>query len=192
MQVSKLFCALVFAFLTGTYNIALAQNAQCALRIDQSPEVRGLRLGMTRQQVSARYPAFTIQPANEFGETNVNVYPLAEGNKTPALKGIGNMKIRLIDDLVVELRIDYNALPWENMDQFISKLSERLSLPKQWIGEGYLRKLSCQGFQIEAMASSYSTNSMTPSIIFSRIGADNVVEKRKAEKRARERETFEP
>src|SRR5690242_13058232 len=50
-----------------------SQPPKCTLGLDQSPELRGFRMGMTQVKVLARLPGVTIEKPDKFGLTRLRL-----------------------------------------------------------------------------------------------------------------------
>jgi hypothetical protein len=111
---------------------------KCMLALDQSPELRGFRLGMTQAAVLARLPGATVEKPDKFGlarlrlsiidstslikpsarEKGVQPDMLAgpndgsafvvDSSRFPALKGTRKIQMRFIDGRLSHLQISYN------------------------------------------------------------------------------------
>jgi hypothetical protein len=114
------------------------QKPGCPLRLDQSPELRGFRLGMTQAAVLAQLPGVTIEKPDRFGlarlrlsiidstslikssarDKGVQTDRLAglnegsafviDGSHFPALKGVRKIQLRMIDGRLAGLQISYD------------------------------------------------------------------------------------
>ena len=115
-----------------------APEPACELKLDQSPELRGFRLGMTQSAVLARLPRITIEKPDKFGlarlrlstidstsliktsarDTGVQPDMLAGANegsafvidsaKFPFLKGTRKIEMRFIDGRLSSIQIAYD------------------------------------------------------------------------------------
>ena len=191
MNLLRLIGGVVFIFacaLTGA-----AQSGQCALKSDQLPSVRGLRLGMTAVQLKTQYPRLAVGSADEFGQERVALWrdQLAEVDQV-AFKGVNSLSLNLIDDRVVEFSLTYDRLPWKDLSQFVTKTSETLGLPAGWKGDANNMTLDCDHLLLRAGRSSYSVGSMSPFLSFKELGAEEIVEGRVAKKKERQIESFKP
>jgi hypothetical protein len=112
-------------------------NTTCTLRLDQSPELRGFRMGMTQAAVLARLPGVTIEKPDKFGlarlrlsiidsaslikssardkgvEPDMLAAPndgtafVMDSGRFPAFKGVRKIQMRLIDGRLAYLQISY-------------------------------------------------------------------------------------
>ena len=180
-------CAFAFAVTSA------AQGGQCTLKAGQLPEVRGLRLGMTAAELKARYPRLEVGAADEFGQAKVMLWrdQLAQVDAS-AFKGVFGLGLGLLDGRVVEFGLTYENLPWKDLAQFVAKTSEALGLPAAWKGGENIMTLDCDRLRLQAMRSSYSASSMSPSISFRELGAEEVVAGRVEKKKEQQIESFKP
>lgn len=161
---------LAIAFLTlasmtlSAYSQAPNQPG-CSLTETSSPSIRGLRLGMTTQQLLALFPSSTkrreIKEALERAKaaTSEEAVYLAFEPGTDAPKGqfadVGSVSAGLYKGKAVDLEIQYVSPGWESIDEWVAKLSGALQLPgaQSWdVGpsETPNRVLKCAGIEIEA------------------------------------------
>ena len=71
---ARLSLALVLFIICATAQ-SVAQETKCALTMGQSPEVRGLRLGMTLEQVKARFKIIEEEETDDFGVAKLQLDP---------------------------------------------------------------------------------------------------------------------
>jgi hypothetical protein len=191
MNVMRLIGGAVFLLacaLTGA-----AQSSQCALKPSQLPAVRGLRVGMTAAEFKSLYPRLVVGAADEFGQARAQFQGAQLALAEPAaFKGVDRVYVNMIDDRVVEFGLTYDQLPWRDLDQFVAKTSEMLGLPGEWKGGENWRTLDCGRVQLRAAKSSWSPESMSPSLSFKELDAEEVVAARVAKKRERQLESFKP
>ncbi|MGH9854420.1 MAG: hypothetical protein ACREBD_31635 [Blastocatellia bacterium] len=167
----RLLTAVIFAsgiILTLIIPIAYAQTAEskCTAQMAKSLNIRGLRLGMTTEELLALFPGASdrqdvksnLASANEYPNFGVVRLSFIRGDESRSLNqerftGISNVNVVLFDGRIVELSITYlrfeeGGASWDNFDQWITKLNETLKLPESryWIGN----HLMCEGIQIWA------------------------------------------
>lgn len=166
---------------------------QCALKPDELPAVRGLRVGLTASQLKTIYPRLALGRADEFGQSRVELFrgDLAQVDQT-AFEGVSSLRLNLVDDRLVEFSLTYDLLPWRDLNQFVAKTSETLGLPAGWKGDESSVTLDCGRVLIRAGRSSWSVGSMSPFLSFKEAGAEEVVASRVAKKKERQIESFKP
>lgn len=191
MKVAVILLAL-HAILCGATSASAQQGGACGLSVSQSPRLRGLRLGMTAAQLRELYPRLPALKADEFGQARANFGSLNEVDEA-AFEGVETIQLSFVDERLVEFSVYYKAVPFDSLDQFMAKLRESFKLPESWDGEGEnTRSLVCEGFRMEAGATSYWTHGMAPYVRLRQPGAEAVVAKRAEEKRERQRQAFKP
>ena len=154
---------LAFAFVAISANQPLAQS-RCSLTVASSPSVRGLKLGMTTQQLLAMFPGVSkrremkdaLDQAKAAGGETVYLGfdPATDANKGEfagvALVSAGVSKGKVVDLSVVDV-----GTSWGSVDEWIGKLAEMYRLPgaQDWrVGpsENPNKVLRCDGIEIEA------------------------------------------
>jgi hypothetical protein len=153
-----------------------SNHAECKLTLDKSPTIRGLKLGMSAEQLLALFLTANQNPNvkrvidDAQGYPNYGVarilfhatgYPTAFKER---FAGIDTINTTLFDGQVVELIIYYagsDSIPrgprWIKVDDFIAKLKEPFNLPdaRDWLYNPQGSKtLKCIGFEIHASTSS--------------------------------------
>ena len=171
---------------------AEAQNRVCTLKLDQAPEIRGLRLGMEIKQVLSYLPSLTIEPADEFGFSHASFSFQIADEELKRLKfdnkGISNISFNFLDGKLSYIGVSYNdTVKWDSLDEYVSKLNESFHLPGVWQSNDYDKSLTCDGFEIRA---SLPRNTGELSL-YDRTSA-RVRATRWAEKKERQKQTFKP
>jgi hypothetical protein len=140
-------------------------KATCTLNTTQSPDINGIRLGSTTQQVLDLFPGSRDDAEARAAAENVT----AVGASSFALKpekygaeknfvGIGQFTFSFLDKRLISFTAGYNGPQWKNVDEFIKKFSEEKLLPPLEAWEAYvgldtqLKTLRCDGFQISLFA----------------------------------------
>jgi hypothetical protein len=142
--------------------VAEYEMKRCKLTLDQSPEIRGLRLGMNKTQVMPSFKRdynssqdyfinFCVIHNDSFSKELLKRTP----DFSPTLyDGIYNFDLYFAGNTLVRYKIDYEdeMTKWKNTEQFIDDLSKYLTLPKYW----HIFKLSeniysaeCDGWNIK-------------------------------------------
>ena len=193
MRIFRLIGGAVFVLACALTGAAQSSTSQCALKAEQLPAVRGLRLGMTAAELKAVYPRLVLGKADEFGQWRVELLreDLAQVDGA-AFKGVFSLRLNLIDDRLVEFALTYENMPWKDLNQFVTKTSETLGLPAGWKGDESGVTLICDRVLIRAARSSWSAGSMSPFLGFAQLGAQDVVAARVAKKKERQIESFKP
>lgn len=149
-----------------TSNTGAQDKPTCQLTLAGAPEINGLKLGMTPEQVMALFPgssedaevrASLSLPASKFGTSSFVIKPDKYESKAK-FAGISQITVALLDGRASNFRIGYNGPEWPHVDKFIAKFSEGANLPAadQWeayVGmETQLKSLKCTDFEIRVFA----------------------------------------
>src|SRR5262249_30231648 len=142
----------------------LAPQAACTLTEANSPNVHGIRLGLTTQQLLAFFPGKTetqnindvLEGARAKGLDTVplGLEPESQSSKE-RFKGVGSLSVTLSKGRVVDFSAAYYGASWTNLNEWITKLAEAYHLPgpPQWApgpDETPNKVLKCNGFEVEA------------------------------------------
>jgi len=176
-------------------------KAKCILTRTQSPEIRGIRLGMAPDELLAVYPEDVnrlkiseaikeSKRAINFGVGRFDLQPDRE-NPNPRFKGVNYITIELLDERVTSFHIAYAGPQWSTADEFVEKLSEALHLPREsWEGGGgNSQSLKCDGFVVNAYASSDTAQNW---VQVHDTSAPQVVADRRQQAKEKERQAFKP
>lgn len=164
---------------------ASAQEGHCNLQLKQAPTLRGLRLGMSTEQVRAVFPKLSIPSADQNGFASA----LGGFSDEPgANAGVSAIYLSFFDNRLVRFSVQYNnSVQWDSPARFSTKVSESLHLPDLWVsGNNSLRTLSCDGFEVETSISSGGTIDMRET------GWEAVIQKRAKEIREKKQQAFKP
>jgi len=139
------------------------QKPTCNLTLAQAPVIRGLRLGMTSDELFAIFPANEREefdraqklksaelPPN-YGSTSFQ-FPISNYATKDRFTGISYLYIDIFDRKVVSIRADYSNTPqFDRPEQLMEIITRQFGLPefKNW--PGYYEywsnpSLSCDGF----------------------------------------------
>ena len=148
------------------YLSATGQPAQsrCSLTEANSPSVRGLRLGMTADQVIALFPGSAKNKEMKAAldkarsTTGSETVYLSFDSSTSANKekfaDVGGISVGFYKARVKDLNVEYVGPTW-TVDEWVAKLSETFKLPgsEAWVAgpsENPNKVLKCNGIEIEA------------------------------------------
>lgn len=132
----------------------------CTLKLEQAPELRGLRLGMSNDEVKKLYSNFPVFRTSElnpvkFGKDIIR-FDGSELNQHSELKDIQSMVVTFVDSKAAKITIFYlNTLNWKTADEFAKKIGQALKLDGTWkkVGEdnsSAMRVTNCNGFAVWA------------------------------------------
>jgi hypothetical protein len=138
----------------------------CQLTLAGAPDIKGLRLGMTPEQVLALFPgssedaeirASLAAPPSKFGTSSFLVRPEKYESKD-RFAGVNQITFTLLDGRVSTFSVGYNGPEYPHVDKFVAKFIEGTNLPAadQW--EAYvgmdtqMKTLKCTEFEIRVFA----------------------------------------
>lgn len=166
----------------------MAQENRCALTLGQSPEMGGLRLGMTEEQVRARFNIIERETTDEYAVATLRLEPTSSQG-TAAIRDIS---IELINERIVSIRLVYSAsTSAADYRAFTAGVSQSLRLPPAWkaIKVGSMvteMMMECVGFKISARL----IGAKIPVLYLSALEAEPTLSRRQAEKERRLRDFF--
>jgi hypothetical protein len=152
------------AILTGALVAAVPAQSQshkglaqkCELTLDQSPVIRGLKLGQSHAYRTAnlrfQYDGLILSDVDrrqkETGIVEERISPeILESSVT--MRGIQSVSLTYLDDKLISIVVLYDdSATWKNNIQFTDSVARSLDLPtKGWIGAGP-SVLLCNGFSV--------------------------------------------
>lgn len=134
--------------------------------MSQAPTIKGLKLGMTPDEVLALFPgskedpevrASVSRPPNQYGMAGFLIRPSKYENKEEFAEII-QITFTFLDGRVSKMYVGFNGPEWPHVDKFVAKFVEGTNFPgvDQW--EAYvgmdtqLKILTCTGFEIRVFA----------------------------------------
>jgi hypothetical protein len=138
------------------------KTSACELSMSQSPEVRGIRLGMSLKGVAARLHPFSVSEPDPCGRQTLEFDWVDDLLGQPApqpqeLSGVRRLRLGFLDGRLAYFRVTYDgeAAPMR-LDQFRATLSSSLKLPGMWRRAGDAGtwdqpySVGCDGFKVMA------------------------------------------
>lgn len=127
----------------------------CRLKLNESPIVRGLRLGMPKSEVRKNYPAmtFTSDPITSSGIADASQITNAEYQKN-----LERILISFRNDEIFSVIFTYDtSVRWDSDEEFARKISESLKLPRpvmrqRGVGNAYY-SVNCGDFLVRTRIS---------------------------------------
>ena len=166
-RVTALFTLVVVTI--SAHSQALSQS-RCTLTEANSPSVRGLRLGMSTQELLALFPASAkrwakepkeIREAREKAMAPTSSEPVflafepATDAATDQFTSVDSVSVGLYKGRVTDFTVVYIGTVWNSINEWLAKVSETLRLPgpQHWVvgpSENPNKLLKCSGIEIEA------------------------------------------
>jgi len=144
--------ALLFAFT----HVVTAQENRCNLKlteIKQAPELYGLRLGMTPEQVKTVVRSLQPGHADDLGFATTSFSPdfnpqIDKG----AYPGVRTVTLEFLDNKLFTLWIGFNSsYKWKTLDEFVPGMSAALGVPAGlWSVSSSKPVIECNDFEIVA------------------------------------------
>jgi len=180
------------------------QKPTCKLTLAQAPVIRGLRLGMTSDELFGIFPANEREEVDRaqllkraelppnYGHTSFR-FTLSNYATKDRFTGIGSLAFELFDKKVVSINADYWGAPqFDRPGQLMEIITKQFGLPETKDWPRYNEhssnpSLSCEGFtfQVHGYSESFSISLTDPTY-------KKIVEERKQADRAKKREGFKP
>jgi hypothetical protein len=133
-------------------HLACTVDKPCTVAMENAPDLRGFRLGMSVSDIQKRFPNFpssqlaankigvaTVQMSaayrdNEFGNPEgQNLISLYYLGTFPELNALKHIELKLLDGRLIEVTLFYpNDIKWQSVDEFVQKTSEALKLDGDW------------------------------------------------------------
>ena len=144
-----------------TSNASAQEKPTCQLTLAGAPDIKGLRLGMTTEEVLTLFPGskedtdvrpFLSRPPSQFGESELLIRP-AKYESKEKFAGIKQITFTLLDGRVSDFTVGYDGPEYSHVDKFVAKFIEGTSLPTtdQWeayVGmDNSLKILRCTDFE---------------------------------------------
>jgi hypothetical protein len=177
MTITQFFRLLIFTFAVSLV-CACHKDEPCTVQYEQSPELRGFRLGMSISDIQRRFPGFPTPGADDLGLATVGISERYSSNAPqrrtgdivmnvvnaslyPELNQLKYAELKLLDGQLVEITVYYpNDLNWKSADEFARKTGEAMKLNGTWRQVGNddsfseIRHLQCgdvtKGFWVSA------------------------------------------
>lgn len=186
----------------GQTQSGASPRGKCALTVAQSPEVRGIRLGMSLEEVLRLFPGSSDAPETrsalsladkQFGMAKLTVNPDGYSSKA-TFEGISQFEFEFLDNRLFSFYVGYRGPEWKSVDEFIARLSESFDLPsaKDWEPSNIdsLKTLRCEGFEIRTYIG--GTNGGSNYVLILNPVAEQMVRDRQAEAKEKARKGFKP
>lgn len=166
-------------------SLATSLRAQCSLKLadlPQTPELRGFRLGMSKQDVKMRVPQVSFGKTDDFGVDKTTINPDFDPKiDRTSLASIRSVSLDFLDQRLTSIWFGYDSsFKWRTVDDFVEGISEALKLPSAW-GTWRTRgkQLRCADFLITV-----SIIAEGPSFRIIDQSAEDLIASRRAEKEA--------
>jgi len=141
-----------------------APTAQCKIKYNDLPLIRGVRLGMSQKQVLAVYPKLVLKKSDLalFNESITGLLKRDSIDSAEYRKNIETISFSFYDDNLSTATFQYDdSITWLSTKEFTGRIAESLKLPfEMWregdsTKDGYINSyfLHCDGFSFIASMS---------------------------------------
>lgn len=183
-------------------NTSAQGKTPCTITLERAPDINGIRLGMTPDQVLALFPGsktdpevqnYLSRPPSQFGVSELAIKP-AKFESKEKFVGINQITFSLLDGRVSTFTVNYGGPEYADVDKFVAKFLVGKSLPavEQWEAypgmETQLKTLKCDGFEVRVNAAGSGGN--LNYVLLKDLIADQKLKERR--KKARESATPQP
>lgn len=158
---------LLIALVLGSVSTAAAQTSnpgasgtgECKLKLSQAPALRGIRLGMSVDQVLAQIPGSEADSnllaglsRDYFGSRSATVMPGSYVTSKEKFAGINLIELHFLDGRLLSFQVRYGEPEWRSREQLVARVAEVLNLPGvgAWKQITNALALACDGFEISA------------------------------------------
>lgn len=169
-----------------------AQKSACTMKADQSPEVRGFKLGQTVEQIRAKFPKnFWLDLGDDPEGPTIVLLEAKDFSGDEAYQGLEGVTLRFLDKKVASLTVKYSrGTKWDSQEEFNNVVTQNLKLPTTgWKGR-YSLTLTCEDFTVETSAG--LSGIAGASIQIKLRDLEQEMERRKLQKEADRRKVFKP
>jgi outer membrane protein TolC len=112
------------------------RQPKCALSLSRSPEVGGLRLGMSIEQSQSLFPSLKVSTADNSGVTSAMLKGGELNYRAESksyFEGVETVELEFTGGRLSLIRVNYPATnKWGSTDEFLSVIAEKLNLQGTW------------------------------------------------------------
>lgn len=175
---------------------------KCSLDLSRAPTLRGLRLGMSVEELKARSPHLEVKTSsNGEGLSFADVYYGSQASDEFDFDGLHALHFGLVDGRLSNIEFSYLNQPAyaQRPHEFIDKVAGQLGLDARWCEASTARTcvISCEGFEVsittpETYISGAGISTSTPKVSFRDVTAEQEAEVRRRSIEEEERQQFRP
>jgi len=174
----------------------------CKMDLSVAPKLRGLRLGMSAEELKARYPHLKIQSTySREGWSFAEVFDGDQASKDFDFEGLWGIRLEFFDGKLSYIQFNYIGQPGyaRRPDELLNKVVEQLGLDARWCDGSRTPTclIKCDGFEVsistpETSISEKGISTSSPMVSFRDVIAGQQVEARRRAREAEERKKFKP
>ncbi|HEY0546114.1 MAG TPA: hypothetical protein VGC91_12110 [Pyrinomonadaceae bacterium] len=154
MSFKKLFIILALLLLCALN--ASAQGGKCNLKLAQlkpAPELHGLRIGMSVEQVKGLMPWVETLREDDLGFSTTSFSPDFNPKiDKAAYAGVRTVTLEFLDGKLFTIWIGFNdSFKWKTLEEFVPGMSAELGLaPGVWSADSSKPSIECDDFELNA------------------------------------------
>lgn len=149
-------CAAFSLSISAAAQQAVSSSSQCNLSINRAPELFGFRLGMTVDEVRARYANLKVSSPDAWGDSTGSVDPAensrAQKNYKWLLTNISSVNLDFYQGKLSYVGlIQSPSMNWSDLRGYTANLSRAFGLPEAWTDYekmGGVKQLKCGTFDL--------------------------------------------
>jgi hypothetical protein len=179
-------------------------KANCPLRIAAAPVSYGLKLGMTPDEVLARFPeskddpaikALISRPPSQFGGSELVIHPQKYKSKEEFV-GVDHVNFSFLDGHAHTINVGYTGPAYPHVDDFIKKLVAGTNMPPpdQWQAypgqDTQMKTLTCQDFEVRVFTGGEGGN--LNYVLLTDLEANKTLKDRRAKAKAQAKPSTSP
>jgi hypothetical protein len=157
--------------LTSPPTSATQDKTPCNLNLSSAPNIKGLKLGMTPDEVLALFPGSKedAEIRTQLGHAPTGVgtsqlvirplkYGTTDSTKPAAVGAITRINLSFLDGRLMSFNVGFNGPAWPHVDDFVTRLATDKNLPlaDQWevqVGlDNQVKNLTCADFSVRVFA----------------------------------------
>lgn len=182
-----------------TSNTSASGTGECRLTLAQAPAIRGIRLGMSVDQVLAQIPGSEADSdllarvsRDHFGYRSALVAPGSYVTSKEKFAGTNSINLGFLDGRLASFTIRYDGPEWRSIEQFVVRLAEVLNLPGvgSWKPNNSGLAIACDGFEISVQT--FGQNATAIAIKDMTVDIAKVVHDREEVPKEKARRAFKP
>jgi hypothetical protein len=112
-----------------------AQQVKTYSGLLRAINIRGLQLGMSRENVERLLTGVLIKPVGELGEESASFIPSQQSPTNSSFENIASIYVGFWHNQVVNLIVSYvdESSPWSSTEEFASKVAATYGFPDNWV-----------------------------------------------------------
>jgi hypothetical protein len=180
-------------------------SQKCGLDLSRAPTLRGLRLGMSAEELKARYPHLEIKTSGDGkeGRLSADVRDGDQASKELDYDGLQRISLGFLDGQLSNIEFTYSGQSIRTLeaDEFVNRVAGQLGLDTKGCQNSIARihecRISCEGFEVvispsETYISSSRLDTLPATVTLRDLVAGQKDEARQRAREAEEKGKFRP